>query len=535
MTSPFKTSSDSFRTAIANIATFGDTDLLPFPFERSLFKDSPEDVLRLLLSIDQQFDRHLEWMPPRTETCLTALGAHAFRRGTQLDPVWNAYFLGLVLSVSDAIESSRLPKQKRLAFSHRVAPDEEKKTLFDMRFRWTDFLARTEEMAIAKERGYVVFCDVSNFFPRIDHSILATRLQRAGVEEEAIDRIRALLRIFTHGRSTGLPVGGPASRILSELLLDDADRCLVESRITFCRYTDDFRIFVGNQQEIRPALLRLSEALDKVELSLQRGKTRIITCKEHIRALEKDAAAQEKWELVRIPLGFNPYAEGHPYPDEVARYEKRLKKFDVVAMFEKELERGLVDKALVKHLVRSLIHLDDAERERSIRLLLKRFDSLYPVFSTLVVVLRRLLDHLTPELRDSLFQSIRKLVDSNSPITSVPAHEAFALRLLARDPSQEADKILKKIYAKTDSALARRDIVLALAQRGARPWLRQRLKGFPDAHPWERRAIIASRFYLGEFGKDWRDRMRRKFKPDEKLVDDWIAARWQAHPDTPLL
>ena len=37
------------------------------------------------------------------------VGYTSFRWVTQIDPIWNAYLLGLVLSIAPAIEAERIP------------------------------------------------------------------------------------------------------------------------------------------------------------------------------------------------------------------------------------------------------------------------------------------------------------------------------------------------------------------------------------------------------------------------------------------
>jgi hypothetical protein len=74
-----------------------------------------------------------------------------------------------------------------------------------------------------------------------------------------------------------LPVGGPASRILAELALNNVDQYLRSSALAFVRYADDYHLFYDSKQEAYLALRTISETLGNEGLVLQRSKTRILT------------------------------------------------------------------------------------------------------------------------------------------------------------------------------------------------------------------------------------------------------------------
>ena len=54
---------DYNKLAIANIASYGDTDIFPFPIENALFYDMPDAVNALLINIDSDFDGWLSKHP----------------------------------------------------------------------------------------------------------------------------------------------------------------------------------------------------------------------------------------------------------------------------------------------------------------------------------------------------------------------------------------------------------------------------------------------------------------------------------------
>ena len=74
-------------------------------------------------------------------------------------------------------------------------------------------------------------------------------MKRVEDTSDTPNRIKTLLSKFSGTISYGLPVGGPASRILSELALNQTDRHLKARKIEFCRYADDYTIFCDNQSD----------------------------------------------------------------------------------------------------------------------------------------------------------------------------------------------------------------------------------------------------------------------------------------------
>src|SRR5438309_724617 len=99
----------SIKAAVQNIAVFGDSDVFPFSFERHIFFDRPELVVKALEDLHNNFDRRLAQHPPDNLNTLAPVGYTGFRWATQLDPLWNAYYLSLVIEMGDAIEKARIP------------------------------------------------------------------------------------------------------------------------------------------------------------------------------------------------------------------------------------------------------------------------------------------------------------------------------------------------------------------------------------------------------------------------------------------
>jgi hypothetical protein len=244
---------DFFVRAIQNITKFGDTDIFPFPIENHILFDKQKEAVDLLMDMNQNFTERLAQFPPTNTNALAPVSYTGFRWATQLDPLWNAYFLGLVLSISKEIEEARLPTKDKVSFSYRINSDIQSPELFDTSFNWRAFMDHSLEKA--KQTNFIVTCDISEFYPRLNHHRLDNVLRQLGLKGDQPAKIMAFLKDFSNTYSFGLPVGGPAARILSELLLDQVDRLLRTHGIEFCRFADDFHLFADSYENAFKALL----------------------------------------------------------------------------------------------------------------------------------------------------------------------------------------------------------------------------------------------------------------------------------------
>lgn len=328
---------ENFRKALKNIIAHGDTDVFPFPFERNLFEDKIEETLNVLEEIHKDFTGHLVSSPPLTIVKASQVGYYGFRRATLIEPFWNAYFLGLVISIAQKIEDIRIPISENNIFSYRYKWDKNKNTLFE-NTTWIDYKKKCIELS--SQYPFVLQTDISNFYPRINHHKLENELKRLN-SSNTTNKISILLSHFSGTISYGLPVGGPAARILAELSLNHADKHLRSQNIVFCRYADDYTIFCNSESECYKNLIFLSEKLSNDQLELQKGKTKILTSQEfqdihkfldpqNIESLESD----DEQKLLNISIRFDPYA-----PTAVDDYEdlkKAVQEMILLAFFLKK-------------------------------------------------------------------------------------------------------------------------------------------------------------------------------------------------------
>jgi len=249
---------DAFIPALRNIADHGDTDILPLPFEIYVFADEQSKCQDILKDLHDNLPDRLATTPPQIIPMLAQVGYTGFRWATFIEPFWNAYYLSLVISVADQIENQRVSDDKNMVFSYRFRPEIGSSKLFTAS-NWMRF--RRHCLAMSRTSPVIVQTDIADFYPRVYHHRVENALMRLPAAGDVPSRIMKLLNAFSRHVSYGLPVGGPASRILSELALNAVDFLLERRGIKFCRYADDYVLFCADRADAYRDLVFLADKL----------------------------------------------------------------------------------------------------------------------------------------------------------------------------------------------------------------------------------------------------------------------------------
>jgi hypothetical protein len=519
----------AFRAAVRNVATHGDTDVFPYPIENHIFYDYEDKAVELLLTIHQNFKDFLLKYPPVNAQNLAVVGYTGLRWATQIDPIWNAYLLGLVIAIGDDIEKARVPADKETVFSYRFNYDATRNTVFDRKIGWPEF--QQTSIKRSKEFSHVLICDIADFYPRIYHHRLENALSKATSDTETPKRIMELLKRISQGVSYGLPIGGPAARLLSELLLNRVDRLLMTNGITFCRYSDDYHLFASSEEQCYTDLLFLSEKLLENEgLSLQKSKTRIMSSEEFLSLSEvlgpeeprepKEAKARQ---FLSLRLRYDPYSQ--TADEDYKALKKELKKFDIVGMLTREIGKTRIHQALTRRLIGVVRHLEPSVLNDAIRTLIDNPSKLYPVFPSVMILLKSALNDIDEETRLYVFEKLKEMINNGNRATKAPINLCYALRVLAEDDSEEAEAMLVKLYTETTNIIIKRDIILIMAKRNADFWISDAKKRYGTLTIWEKRSLIIASFILGDEGVHWRNQMERQISPIDVLSRFWAAKK----------
>ena len=524
------------RTAIErslrNIAKFGDTDIFPFLFERHVFFDRPDGCKQFLLEIHDNFEAYLNNYPPITHESLTQVGYTGFRWATQIEPFWNAYYLALVLCLADQIENTRIPTKDLIVFSYRYKwSDAECKIFLDS--TWNDYRKRCIKLCSSNDTAFVVLTDIADFYPRIYHHRLENQLTRLAAPGDIPRRIMKLLQKFSKNASYGLPVGGPASRILSELALNAIDKHLRANQISFCRYADDYALFCKTRSEAYANLVFLAEKLFVEGLVLQKNKTRILASKEFYNSWQlldpTIPPRTDEQKLLNISIRFDPYSE--TAEEDYEKLSKAVAGVNVLNILAREIKKTAIDTSVAKQAINAIRALGVDEQVGSLRMLLDtdNLDVLSPVFVTLMRAVRGVYDKLGDKQQTAIDSALTRMYEEQEHILRVEVNLAYYLQALSRRHSQQKEEILIKVYRERPSPILRRIVIATLANWGCDFWLSDFKDKYGYLDEWEKRAAILASYFLTDEGRHWRMHTKSTWSPVQKLISDWFSDQYQTN------
>lgn len=231
-------------------------------------------------------------------------------------------------------------------------------------------------------------------------------------------------------------------------------------------------------------------------------------------------------KFIGLRLKYDPYSPTADEDYEALRDE--LQKFDIVAMLAREIRKTRIDESLTRKLIRAIKFLEPKIRNQAVISLTDSFPVLYPVFSSVMILIKSIIDDIDKSTRTAVFQSIRNLIKQGSYITRVPANLAFAIRVLAHDDSEETDAILAALYKEPVNMMIKRDIILIMAKRNSDYWISNCRKQYSVITPWERRALLIASYILEDEGKHWREAIKKEVTPMDRVAMDWAAEKKNA-------
>ncbi len=519
-----------FDLALENIIRHGDTDIFPFPFESRLFKDKKKDVKQKLIQTFDEFDKKIIEVPPNQINSFSSIGYYGYRWATQIDPFWNAFFLGLVLKIAEDIEKIRSPSYN--IYSYRFKPSIDEGSLFDKQISWRKYQEDSIIECSKDEIKFVLTCDIADFYPRIYHHRLENAIDRIDSSKNFSSKIKRLLQIFSETKSYGVPVGCPASRILAELALDSIDKLLSMNRINYKRYVDDFIIFCNSKEDAHNTLTLLSKKLMENEgLTLQKHKTNIVTKEEFLSVTkaklhgnDEDEESPMKAKFMSLPIRFDPYSA-----NAIAEYEEikeSLNDFDLLAMLSSELQKSKINQSFSKHLIKAFSATSVDITNNAFKVMFNNLNELYPIFTTIIQVASANWQKLNTETKNIILKKVYELIKEESYILNTELNLAYVARMLSKENSEKSTLILSEIYNNNpESILVKNIVTQSMTKINSYAWLSDIKKNFSGMHPLQRRLLIVSSYFLGDEGKHWREHNKSSFNFIEKIYRDWAAYR----------
>jgi hypothetical protein len=482
--------------AIDHLATHDDTDIFPSPLDGiALFRDRDASIAAVIAH-HQQFDERANLEPPTVIRSLVPAGYHGLRLGSQIPPIWNAYYLSLVIACAPAIERFRVSPQS--VFSYRFELSAASPRLFDPSKGWNGYIDATR--VNCARHSHVLVTDISDFYHRVRIEPLGLALLGAGVANALVERVTKLLRLLEVDRF-GLPIGGPASRLLAELALARFDDSVRKAGISCVRYVDDLRVFSDDEGQAQKHLLTLSALAWEDGFTLQRGKTRIMRSRDLLEELSLahslamlaggDSTEQTALTLQRT---HDPYAELRAQVDlGLAQFASEP---NAAAGMLREFAKVRLNLSLVRNLLAALRFID-AEDLGS--LLLQLLDdcerpAMMPVFGRLIEAIDANLDRLPHAAVLNLRDRLIAFIEGDGALAGVDLHCALSLRLLCRLPYGEEQclpqSLLVRCRGKASALVKREAIALCAAWKDRRA--HQELTSEAPFGPWERAVAAMS-------------------------------------------
>lgn len=343
---------ESLDWSLTHVLRYGDTDIVPLPFEYAAIRHCWNGIRSHLSAID--ISAH-ECRP--LQKFLVPKPQGGFRVTIQLDPLDTLLYTALVFESAEAIESRRIAKEQRVACSYRVNITPEG-GLFLPKTGWNDFYQRSYDVAHSGKHQYVVLADVADFYNQISHHRVNHAFEEAGASRERAAGIENFLLNLTGGHSRGIPVGPSASILIAEAILNDVDTFLLRQGYVHTRYVDDFRIFCPTRKHALKALHDLADYLyTSHKLALQANKTRLLPITDFAKMelldperLEQNKKTEKINELVtdlEQTAGYGNFTEEDLPSEDV----QELVRENILDLFDAALKRKYLPLGLTRYLL----------------------------------------------------------------------------------------------------------------------------------------------------------------------------------------
>lgn len=129
---------------------------------------------------------------------------------------------------------------------------------------------------------FVIELDLEKFFDRVNHDKLMSIVMRKVTDKATLRLIHRYLRsgIMEGGvvsqRIEGTPQGSPLSPLLSNIMLDELDKELMERGHHFVRYADDCSIYVRSKKSAQRVLSSITTYIEKgLKLKVNKEKSKV--------------------------------------------------------------------------------------------------------------------------------------------------------------------------------------------------------------------------------------------------------------------
>jgi Reverse transcriptase (RNA-dependent DNA polymerase). len=495
----FHLKESSIEWALRHLNRFYASDFFPRAFEFAAIAHVWSDIKRHVRNLD------LHAYVPQTPILALALKPNGtFRVVHQLDPIDSIIYTALAYELAAQIERYRIPRTEKIVWSYRIKPSVNGSFFNPEDETYSGYLRQTKQLADEFADGFVVTCDIVDFYNQIyTHRIQNLIVEACGpvfeAHGKAMERFLLGLNTLT---SRGVPVGPAPSIIIAELVAADIDQKILSYTRKFVRWVDDIAIFFKTREDAERFLHELTAFVhENHRLVFSGEKTRIRSVARFVRTI-RDAEAEEKRRFAASAeeRAMNEYYEEliekiGPYGDlddafDSKKFQKVLDAIQKDGRYEilseiysralkEELEKSAPEFAVLRRIFRNA----GKYRIRSILdTVLKNFDRLLPLIREVTLYLLKVLTKDIAVRYKTQFQRILE-----NPRAQLPFVNKWVSALLEHPAFNAVG--LPNNY---DHILGIRDRALLAIRRNDRTWVKGYKNAVDTLGPWEKRAVLLS-------------------------------------------
>lgn len=135
--------------------------------------------------------------------------------------------------------------------------------------------------------GYVLNCDLKNFFGSTLHSTAKAAADKRVDDEWALQHVYQIIDSYDDGNKRGLGLGSQITQLVQLVVLSDLDHKIKERLgiAYYSRYMDDLVLIHPSKKHLQKCLTIIEEELLRLGLTLNEDKTKLFPIKQGIKFL----------------------------------------------------------------------------------------------------------------------------------------------------------------------------------------------------------------------------------------------------------
>lgn len=477
----------SIKWAMKHLLEQRDTDIFPFPIELNIINDEIDFVSNQLRN---KGISEYKWHYARR--FIMPKDSLSFRIVSQLDPIDSLFLASITKEFGHIFEEARVPTEDQVVFGNRFAPTTDGR-LYKSDRQWRKYWLRNAELI--EDYKVVVRVDIADFYNQIYHHNVENAIIEIGGGNQLMNCFKNFIGKITYKVSRGIPVGPHSTHLLAELVLVSIDNVLLNKRMVYTRYMDDFVFFCNSELEGKIILNKFAKILDKQgRLTLQRHKTQIFSQSEFIDICESkldektlDETEKEILKIVKEHLeeDENEYSDKIKWDDLTTDQKVYFQELYYDKLFDKYLDdTDGPNYSKLRWLFRRLTQIGVPF---AIQKTLEYFDDLIPVLPDVCEYFIAASPNLEEDLKltgEEVFEVLdSEIVQSNEFV------QISLIDLFVNNVELNHFHLFDELFTNSSEYVKRKIIVLAYKLNNV-AWIRGIKEQYDDLGKWAKRALL---------------------------------------------